>query len=239
MKLICANFKMNLLEEDIINYLDVIENKIDKNNTVFFPSNLYLKHFKDKNYLIGSQDISFKEFGSITGDTSPIQLKEFGITYTLIGHSERRLYFNDSKYISKKIELALKNNLKIVLCIGETLEEFDNQKTFEVLKQELDEALKDNLGNLNDNLIIAYEPIWAIGTGKIPTKDIIENTISFIKNYLKDTYNLNLKVLYGGSVNLENISLLDSISNIDGYLIGGASLDPTTFLALISKVSTY
>ena len=182
MKIICANFKMNLLKKDIIDYLNTIKNK-NLENVVFFPNNIYIEEFRKNNYLVGSQDISFQEFGAVTGDTSIFQLKELGINYTLIGHSERREYFNDN------------------------------------------------------NLIIAYEPIWAIGTGIIPTNDILEETIDKIKKYLKEKYNLNLKVLYGGSVKLDNIESLEKISNIDGYLIGGACLDPNNFLNIIDKIN--
>ena len=238
MKLICANFKMNLLENDINNYLDIIDNKITKENTIFFPSSIYIKNFSNKNYLVGSQNISFKEFGALTGDTSILQLKELGISYTLIGHSERREYFKDSNYINQKVNLALKNDIKIVLCIGENENEFIENKTFKVLKKELDDAIINNLNLINsNNLIIAYEPIWAIGTGKIPTNQILENTLKEIKDYLINTYNLDLKVLYGGSVKLENIEELEKIKLIDGYLIGGACLEPNKFLDLISKIN--
>lgn len=237
MKLICANFKMNLLEKDILDYLDTIDGKILKENVIFFPNNLYIKHFYQKNYLVGSQNISFQNWGAITGDTSILQLKELGISYTLIGHSERREYFNDSKFISKKVNLALENNIKVILCIGENKNEWENNQTFEVLKKELDEAIKMNLNLINfDNFIVAYEPIWAIGTGNIPSNPILEKTILEIKEYLRDTYHLNINVLYGGSVNLENILKLEKIKNIDGYLVGGLSLHPNQFLSLINKV---
>ena len=177
MKLICANFKMNLTRNDIKNYLNVIKDKV-KENVIFFPTSLYLNEFKEEGYEIGSQDISFKDFGSVTGDTSVLQLKDMGISYTIIGHSERREYFNDSKYVNQKINLALKNNIKVVLCIGENLNEFESNQTITILKKELDDAINNNLDLINrDNLIIAYEPIWAIGTGKIPTKDILNKTI--------------------------------------------------------------
>ena len=236
MKLICANFKMNLTKNDIKNYLNVIRDKV-KDNVIFFPTSLYLTDFKEEGYKIGSQDISFKDMGSVTGDTSILQLKDMGISYTIIGHSERREYFNDSKYVNQKINLALKNNIKVVLCIGENLNEFENNQTIDILKKEIDEALNNNLDLINsNNLIIAYEPIWAIGTGKIPTLDILNKTILSIKEYLK-SYNLNLKVLYGGSVKLDNIEELETINQVDGYLIGGASLNPENFLSLINKVN--
>jgi len=237
MKLICANFKMNLLKKDILNYLDVIDGKIKKENVIFFPNNLHIEYFKNKNYLVGSQDISFKDFGSITGDTSVLHLKEIGITHTIIGHSERRKYFNDSNYIDRKVNLALSNDIKVILCIGENLEEKESNKTLEILKKELDFAISNNLEYITeDNLIIAYEPIWSIGTNVIPTNLELFNTIKDIKDYLKNTYNLNLKVLYGGSVNKDNITLLEKVNNIDGYLIGGASLNPLSLLEIVSKL---
>ena len=114
MKLIVANFKMNLLIKDIHNYLEVIEQKLNKDQVIFCPNNLHIKYFSEKNYLVGSQDISFQEYGAITGDTSINQLKEVGITYTIIGHSERRQYFLDDKYINKKVKLALSKQIKII-----------------------------------------------------------------------------------------------------------------------------
>lgn len=233
MKIIAANFKMNLTKKEIDNYLKEIDNK-KINNVIFFPSNLYIPYFSK--YNIGSQDISFKELGSITGDTSIKQYLDFNIKYVLIGHSERRKYFNDSKYISDKVNLALKNNIIPIICVGETEEEYNNNLTKKVLKKELDEALENNITLLNNEIIIAYEPIFSIGTNKVLDIKEIENIVSYIKSYLKNTYLLDIKVLYGGSVNLNNIGNLEKISNLDGYLIGNASLDAKSFLDLTSKI---
>lgn len=233
MKIIAANFKMNLTKKEIDNYLKEIDNK-KINNVIFFPSNIYIPYFSK--YNIGSQDISFKELGSITGDTSIKQYLDFNIKYVLIGHSERRKYFNDSKYISDKVNLALKNNIIPIICIGETEEEYNNNLTKKVLKDELDEALENNITLLNNKIIIAYEPIFSIGTNKVLDIKEIENIVSYIKSYLKNTYLLDIKVLYGGSVNLNNIGNLEKISNLDGYLIGNASLDAKSFLDLTSKI---
>lgn len=233
MKIIAANFKMNLTKKEIDNYLKEIDNK-KINNVIFFPSNIYIPYFSK--YNIGSQDISFKELGSITGDTSIKQYLDFNIKYVLIGHSERRKYFNDSKYISDKVNLALKNNIIPIICIGETEEEYNNNLTKKVLKDELDEALENNITLLNNEIIIAYEPIFSIGTNKVLDIKEIENIVSYIKSYLKNTYLLDIKVLYGGSVNLNNIGNLEKISNLDGYLIGNASLDAKSFLDLTSKI---
>lgn len=233
MKIIAANFKMNLTKKEIDNYLKEIDNK-KVNNVIFFPSNLYIPYFSK--YNIGSQDISFKELGSITGDTSIKQYLDFNIKYVLIGHSERRKYFNDSKYISDKVNLALKNNIIPIICVGETEEEYNNNLTKKVLKKELNEALENNITLLNNEIIIAYEPIFSIGTNKVLDIKEIENIVSYIKSYLKNTYLLDIKVLYGGSVNLSNIGNLEKISNLDGYLIGNASLDAKSFLDLTSKI---
>jgi len=236
MKLICCNFKMNLLKIDIINYLNVIDGKVKKDNFIFFPSVPYISMFSESGFKVGSQDISFKEFGSVTGDTSILQLKELGTSYTIIGHSERRKYFNDDKYISHKINLSLKNDIKVILCIGEGVKQEKND-TEKFLQDEIDEAFVHNLDLINnDNLIIAYEPIWAIGSGEIPSNICLDETISFIKAYLFDKYKLNIKVLYGGSVNLDNIDILENVKAIDGYLIGGCSLKPENILSISSKL---
>ena len=235
MKLICCNFKMNLLKEDINNYLDKIKD-LKKDNIIFFPSIPYINSFRINNFQVGSQDISFNEFGSFTGETSIMQLKELGISHTIIGHSERRMYFDDDKYITKKINLALKNDIKVILCIGEKIK-MTQEETNNYLKDQIDDAIKNNLELINNNnLIIAYEPIWAIGSGVIPSNNCLDNTISFIKDYIFNNYELNLKVLYGGSVNDKNIDNLEEIKKINGYLIGSYSLKPENILTISSKL---
>ena len=232
MKIIAANFKMNLTKTEIDNYLNTIKGKIDK-NVIFFPSDIYLNDFSS--YLTGSQNISFMEKGAVTGDISIIQLLDMNIKYTLIGHSERRLYFNDNNYINSKIRLALLNKIIPILCIGENLEEYQNKVTFKKLTKQIYEAFLTNNSILNDSLIVAYEPIWSIGTGNILDNKTIVEVIDFIKKYILNNYKLNLKVIYGGSVNLNNISNLESL-NLDGYLIGNACLDPNKFLELIRLI---
>ena len=234
MKLIGANFKMNFKKDDINNYLEVIKNKFPINNIIFFPSDLYIENFAKNNYLVGSQNISFQEFGAITGDTSILQLKELGIKYTLIGHSERRKYFNDDNYIADKMKLALKNDIIPVLCIGESLREYENNLTKDKLKKQIDIALKDNISN---KIIIAYEPIWAIGTGKTATADVADETCGFIRETVGNLYDQAtseaIRIQYGGSVKTSNIDELMAKPNIDGALIGGASLKPEDFITLV------
>lgn len=235
MKLIVANFKMNLLKEDILEYVKHFNNELS--NVIFCPSNIYLNYFLEKNLNVGSQDVAFEEKGAFTGDVSASQLKSIGVKYTIIGHSERRKYHNDDKYVNSKLIYALNNNLIPILCIGETKEERENNETYEVLKNQLNEAFNNINSDLLSNVIIAYEPIWSIGTGVIPSNEDIYNTITFIKKYLYEQYNFQLKVLYGGSVNNSNISELETINNIDGYLIGGSSIDYNKFLDIINKVN--
>ncbi|MBQ8892069.1 MAG: triosephosphate isomerase [Bacilli bacterium] len=236
MKLVCCNFKMNLLKDDIENYIKVIHNYVDKNNLIIFPSIPYINDFKQNGFIVGSQNISFNEFGSITGDTSILQLKEMGITYTIIGHSERRKYFNDDIYIKEKINLALNNNVKVILCIGESIKT-NEQETYAILKKEIDDAFLNNTNLIkNDNLIIAYEPIWSIGSGLIPDNTCLTNTINYIKDYVFNTYKVKIKVLYGGSVNISNIDSLQEINEIDGYLIGSFSLKPENILDLSTRI---
>ena len=235
MKLIVANFKMNLLKDDVLEYVKHFNN--EQFNVIFCPSNIYLNYFLEKNLNVGSQDVAFEEKGAFTGDISASQLKSIGVKYTIIGHSERRKYHNDDKYVNNKLICALNNNLIPILCIGETKEERENNETYEVLENQLNEALNNINSNLLSNVIIAYEPIWSIGTGVIPSNYDIYNTICFIKEYLQKRYVLQLKVLYGGSVNGSNISELETINDIDGYLIGGSSIDYNKFLDIINKVN--
>ena len=199
-------------------------------NVVFCPSNIYLNEFIDHNLEVGCQDISFKDMGAYTGDVSAAQIASLGVHYAIIGHSERRKYYNDGIFVNQKLKLCLDNKLIPILCIGESLKEKENNKTKNVLKKNLDDAFKDIVPN---NVIIAYEPLWSIGTGKIPSNQDIYETVEFIKQYAYDKYRVKLKVLYGGSVNDKNINTLADIDNVDGFLIGGASIKTNEFLNII------
>lgn len=215
MKIVAANLKMNLNYEEIKNYVQKIEN-YDNKNIIFIPTSIYAPYFLNRGYSVGVQNCYCMDKGAYTGEVSPSQIKSMGIDYVLIGHSERRIYFKeDNDLLNKKIREALKNNLKVIYCIGETEEERNLGKTKEVLKEELMSGLKD----IDDEVIIAYEPVWAIGTNVTPTSLEIEDAISYIKSLY------NYPTLYGGSTNDKNIEELNSIKNVDGFLIGGASLD--------------
>lgn len=234
MKLIVGNFKMNLLYDDIVDYLDKLK-KYRFANVVFCPSTLYLKSFIDNNLTVGCQDLSSHEIGSYTGDVSASQMASLGVQYAIIGHSERRKSYGDSLLIKDKLKMCLNNAIIPILCIGESIDEYENKNTLNVLVKQIDESF-DGLINL-DNVVIAYEPIWAIGAGLVPTNEIIENTIDYLKKYVFNRYGVNLKFLYGGSVSNKNINILENINNIDGYLVGGCSLNAAEFLDLINQVN--
>ena len=167
-------------------------------------------------------------YGAFTGSINSMMLKNVGAKYIIIGHSENRQTGETNKLINLKIKSALKTDLKVIFCIGETLQE----KRKKITKQILNKQIKLGLNKIKNkkNVIIAYEPIWSIGTGLIPKSNELFKTIDFIKKKIK-----NNKVLYGGSVNPKNIHELKLINNIDGYLIGGASQDPKKFIDIIKK----
>lgn len=225
MKILAANFKMNLTLNEINEYIDKIKD-IDNKNIVLIPSNIYIPYFLNKKFSVGVQDAYYLDNGAFTGEVSAKQISSLGVNYAIIGHSERRMYFNETNDIlNKKILSCESNRLKVIYCIGETKEERESNKTKEVLLKQLDEGLKGA-----SEVIIAYEPRWAIGTNVTPTNEEIEDIISFIKS------KYNYKVLYGGSTNDKNIASLNTISNVDGFLVGGASLDYDKFKKMIEIV---
>ncbi len=188
---------------------------------------------------VGSQNCSHQESGAFTGDISPKSLKDINAGFTLIGHSERRAIFKEAnELLNEKTKLALECGLEVIFCVGETLEEREQGKTEAVVESQLAEGLK---GINSDKIIIAYEPVWAIGTGKTATPLQAEEVHKFIRNYLSSKMNYNsddLSILYGGSVKPSNVAELLSQSNIDGGLVGGASLKASDFTALCEAAST-
>ena len=183
---------------------------------------------------IGSQDVDHSD-GARTGAISASMLSDLGCKYTIIGHSERRSLFNeDNKIIEEKFRCLESNNITQVLCIGESLEEMESGKTLDVLNEQITSVLKNKTLN---NALIAYEPIWAIGTGKTPTSIQVNQINECIKDVVQSTTANNYlpKVLYGGSVNSENAAAFFSCENIDGALVGGASLDGRHFAEIVNE----
>ncbi len=195
----------------------------------------YSKYFNNKKILIGSQNCYQKDqFSSNTAAISPFMLKSVGARYTLVGHSDNRGEGDTEMMLKDKVKYALKNNLKVVFCIGENKAEKKNKKTLNVLKKQLTKVLEKKFNK--NNIIVAYEPIWSIGTGKIPTGDELKKTTIFIKKVLKNIFKQNSPaVLYGGSVDGSNIEMFKEIKEIDGFLIGGASKSSKKFIDIIKN----
>ena len=235
MKLVIGNFKMNLNHDEIVDYINYFKEE-ECGEAIFSPPSIYLKEFVDNGFKTCSQDVSFAEKGAYTGDISASMLKSIGVNYSIIGHSERRKYYGDSSLVNEKLQRLLENNIIPIICVGETKEEKENNSTFDVLKEEIDTVFKNIDTNILKDVIIAYEPIWSIGTGLIPTNDEIEETVSYIKNYIKENYNNSLLVLYGGSVNNSCIESLQKIDVVDGYLVGGCSIKKEEFSKLIKSI---
>ena len=195
----------------------------------------YAKYFRNKKISIGSQNCYQKEkFSSNTAAVSPYMLRSVGAKYTLIGHSDNRGEGDTDVILKDKVRYALKNNLKVVFCIGENKTEKKNKRTLSVLKRQLVKVLEKNLNK--NNIIIAYEPIWSIGTGKIPTANELQKTIIHIKKVLKKIFRTKSPaVLYGGSVDGSNVEMFNDIKEIDGFLIGGASKSSKKFIDIIKN----
>ena len=195
----------------------------------------YSRYFKNKRILIGSQNCYQKEqFSSNTAAISPYMLKSVGAKYTLVGHSDNRAEGDTDLMLKDKVRYAIKNNLKVVFCIGENKLEKKNRKTLSVLKRQLTKVLEKKFNR--NNIIVAYEPIWSIGTGKIPTAQDLKKTTIHIKKVLKGIFKKNSPaVLYGGSVDGNNVEMFKEIKEIDGFLIGGASKTSKKFIDIIKN----
>lgn len=223
--LIVLNHKMNLTYQDVLDYEKKLNDRNYKDTVVVCPSSAYLPIFQGNNYKLGSQDVSAYEKGSHTGDIASSQLKSLNVSYCLVGHSERRKYYKEcNKIINQKIKNLLAEDITSILCIGETKEERNDNKLKEVLIKDIAECFQDLKKENIENIVIAYEPIWSIGTGVVPTNQDIEEVVSFIKKYIKNHYQVDIKVLYGGSINESNYNTFKTITSLDGFLIGGFSL---------------
>ena len=195
----------------------------------------YAKYLKNKKISIGSQNCYQKEqFSSNTAAVSPYMLRSVGAQYTLVGHSDNREEGDTNPMLNDKVKYALKNNLKVVFCIGENKSEKKSKKTLSVLKRQLIKVLEKNFNK--NNIIVAYEPIWSIGTGIIPTVSELKKTTIHIKKVLKGIFKKNSPaVLYGGSVDGSNVEMFKEIREIDGFLIGGASKSSKKFIDIIKN----
>ncbi len=200
---------------------------------------LVAKAFEGSPVKAGAQNLYFEAEGAYTGEVSAPMIKDAGAEYVIIGHSERRQYFGETdESVSKKVTAAVKEGLKPVLCIGETEAERDQGKTFFVLDKQVSDGLKASGPEDIKDLVLAYEPVWAIGTGKTATTDMVEEVHRHLRKHLESLYSKELadatRILYGGSVKPENAKDLMGIEDVDGALVGGASLDADKFIHIIN-----
>ena len=233
-KIIVANHKSFLDYASVNEYINNLD-KINLNNVIICPSNIYLPLFCNKKYSVGIQDISLYDDKNITGEVSTSQLKDMNIKYAIIGHNDRKLYFDETnKIINSKIKNATKYGLNVILCVGEILKNDNIEDTKKYIIYNLNECLADI--NHLDNIMIAYEPNWAVGSGNAASNEYISNIVLAIKKFIQEKFKYKIKVLYGGSINSNNIKRLVDISHIDGFLIGKASTDYKEFLSIIEVV---
>tara|TARA_B100002052_G_scaffold297774_1_gene329339 strand:- start:100 stop:849 length:750 start_codon:yes stop_codon:yes gene_type:complete len=238
-----ANWKMYGNIESIKTIKNVIslskKRSLKKVKIIYCPPYTLLSEFvkktKKSKISVGAQNChQHSSFGSFTGSINSLMVKNIGCEYIILGHSENRKIGDTDKLINTKIRSALKANLKIIFCIGETLKEKKNKQTKKVLKNQIIKGLK-GIKNIN-NIIISYEPVWSIGTGLIPKIDDLRKKIIFIKNVINNYFHpKKTKILYGGSVNPKNVKSLKQIKQINGFLVGGASQNDKKFIDIIQK----
>ena len=243
-KYFIANWKMfgDFSSFKIINLVNNYINKIkSKKSRIIFcvPSTLisyFSNRLKKSNIFIGAQNCHYlDEYGSHTGSINSKMIKSAGAKYVILGHSENRIEGDTDNLINNKIKSAIKNNLVVVFCIGETLKQRKQNLTNKILSMQIDKGLK--LVKSLNKIIVSYEPVWSIVTGKIPTHKELNNAVSFIKYKLNKKFHNkhSVKIIYGGSVNAKNIGKLITIQGINGFLIGGASQSEKKFIDIIKN----
>ena len=242
--IIAGNWKMNKTIAEAVEFVNDIKGKLndaDVDVVICAPFTL-LKDLKEvtkgSNIKIGAQNMHFAENGAFTGEISSTMLKELSIDYVIIGHSERRQYFSETnETCNKKVLKALEVGIDPILCCGETLEERETDKTKDVVKTQVISGLANVKAEDLSKVIIAYEPIWAIGTGKTATAKQANDVISYIREVIASLYGElanQVRIQYGGSVKPSNVVEIMGQSDIDGALVGGASLEPSDYIALVN-----
>ena len=245
-KVIAGNWKMNMHPGEAIEFITNLTPlvKDTKNEVILCVPYIDLFYSiltaQGTNIKIGAQNMHYEESGAYTGEISGKMLKAINVEYVIIGHSERRKYFNETdEIVNKKVKSALKYGLKPIVCVGETLNQREEGRAEEVIKKQVDDVLEGLTNEQVGSLVIAYEPIWAIGTGKAATSEDANNGAKQIRDEISKTYGQETAsrviILYGGSVNETNAKELFEMSDIDGGLVGKASLNPEEF----SKITSY
>ena len=243
-KVIAGNWKMNMLPNETIQFIEDLAPLVKNTEHEVILCVPYTDLFyalltaQNTNIKIGAQNMHFAESGAYTGEVSGKMLKSINVEYVIIGHSERRQYFNETdETVNKKVKAAFENGLKPIVCVGETLEQREAGKVEEIITNQTKLALDGLTNEQVENTIIAYEPIWAIGTGKTATKEDANNAIKAIRKKIAEIYGQNVAdgviIQYGGSVKSSNAKELFSMSDIDGALVGGASLKADEFSKIV------
>lgn len=246
MKLIIGNWKMNKTVKEAEVYVQQflpLMKDVKNKEIVLCPPFTALERMSEllrgSNVKIGAQNMHYKEEGAFTGEISLKMLKEFGVEYVILGHSERRQFFQeDNSLIQRKVKAALQNNLKPILCVGENLMQRNTNRTLFFIEGQLKQCLEDIPEEKLQNLVIAYEPIWAIGTGKNATPEQAQEVHAFIRERLEKMFGeqgKEVRIIYGGSAKPENAAALLAQKDIDGLLVGGASLEPESFAEIFKS----
>ena len=243
---LAANWKMFKTRDDAIEYIYHINDSVPSKDileTVICAPAIHLRSLvkrQGENIRIGAQNMHYADEGAYTGEISPNMLVSTGVSYVMIGHSERRSYNNETdEDVNLKIISALNNHLRPIVCVGETLEQFEHADTDYIIREQVRTALRGVEAKDVPTIILAYEPIWAIGTGKTAPFDLADQKCGLIRQIIADLYTKEIseqiRICYGGSVNPTNCKELVSKPNIDGALIGGAALDPNKFLQMCNS----
>ncbi|AQP53340.1 triose-phosphate isomerase [Vagococcus penaei] len=246
--IIAGNWKMNKTAAEASEFAKAVVNKVPSNSvvdSVIGAPTLFLADLKNiakgSDLKIAAQNCYFEESGAFTGETSPAALADLGIDYVIIGHSERREYFHETdEDVNKKAKAIIADGMTPIICCGETLETYEAGKTASWIESQIKGALADLTPEQVSNLVIAYEPIWAIGTGKSADATIADDICGVVRQTVAKLYSQDVadkvRIQYGGSVKPENIAEYMAKDNVDGALVGGASLQPESFLALLEAV---
>lgn len=242
--IIAGNWKMHKTIAEALEFVNEVKDRVnnDKVEAVICAPFTLLKDLKQAtkgtNIKIGAQNMHFEEKGAFTGEISPLMLKELDMDYVVIGHSERRQYFNETdETVNKKVLKALEVGIDPILCVGETLEEREAGNTKDVCKVQVEKALENVSKEDLAKVVIAYEPVWAIGTGKTATSEDANDVIAYIREVIASLYGElanEVRIQYGGSVKPGNVVEIMGQSDIDGALVGGASLQPADYIALVN-----
>lgn len=228
-----------MLRKDALDFVQKLPVQASKDILAIAPSFTLIDVVKNArknfNFRVGAQNVASHTSGAFTGEVSALMLKDSGVDFVIIGHSERRHIYNESDaVIHEKVIQTIEAGLDIILCVGETLKQREQGDTNRIIKEQISSAFRNVQMNQKPNLMVAYEPVWAIGTGVTPTVDQIDDAHKFIQECF-DELNMSVPVLYGGSVSPKNYEKIIQINSVGGFLIGGASLDVKSFIQITGE----